>query len=150
MAGRSQRIMATANRMAVEMSAIRARWVRRTVLRGRQRAVTGAGWRLGWSIGYWLLNRWWWKRFDAGFCESHVSEARRGAPASDASSGAGDVDGGGDVGEDAVGVEAFQFCFGFQADAVAQNGWNSAFYVVGDDVAAVFESCYGLRILASR
>ena len=59
-------------------------------------------------------------------------------------SGSGNWGGGEDVGEDAIGVEAFQFGLGLEAYAVSEYGWYSAFDVVGDEVGAVFEGGYGL------
>jgi hypothetical protein len=48
-----------------------------------------------------------------------------------------------DAGEDAfqgaVGVEAFDFGFGFEDDAVAHDGRDEHFDVVGDDVVAALE-----------
>jgi hypothetical protein len=49
-----------------------------------------------------------------------------------------------DVSQDAVGVEALQFCLGLEADAMTQDGRQGAFYVIWNEVAAVFEGGYGL------
>jgi hypothetical protein len=58
--------------------------------------------------------------------------------------GFGIRDGGDYVGEDAVGVEAFEFGFGFEHDAVAEDGLDGAFDVVGDEVVAAVEGGGGL------
>jgi hypothetical protein len=55
-----------------------------------------------------------------------------------------DWDGGEDVRQNAIGVEAFELGFRLETDAVAQDGRQGALDVVRDKVAAIFESGYGL------
>jgi len=53
-------------------------------------------------------------------------------------------DGGDYVGENAVGVEAFELGFGFEHDAVTQDGLDGALDVVGNEVVAAIEGGGGL------